>query len=93
VIEKFIIIIQTTMPKQTNAYFLSRKGLALSVSWANGGPAASDVMKFHEFFAGSEFAMRCSQSGFQAASLGAGSSHRDSFSQETIRTNEKRRPR
>jgi hypothetical protein len=92
VIEKSIIIIQTATPKQTNAYFLSRKGLALSVSWANGFPAASDVMKFLGFFAGSEFAMRSLQSGFQAASLGAGSSHRDSFSHETIRTNEKRRP-
>jgi hypothetical protein len=88
VIEKFIVIIRTATPKQTNAYFLSRKGLALSVSWANGGPAASEVMKFLGFFAGSEFAKQCSQ----AASLGAGSSHRDSFSHEAIRTNGKRRP-
>jgi hypothetical protein len=67
-------IIITVRPKQTNAYFLSRKGLALSVSWANGGPAASDVMKFHEFFAGSEFAMQSLQSGFRLQ-VGAGSSH------------------
>jgi hypothetical protein len=76
VIEKFIVIIPTAMPKQTNAYFLSRIGLALSVSWANGCPAASDAMKFLGFFAGSEFAVRSSRSGFQAASLGAGSSSR-----------------
>jgi hypothetical protein len=79
-------------PKQTNAYFLSRIGLALSVSWANGRMAARDVMKFHEFFAGSEFAMQSSQSEFQAASLGASSWRRDSFSHEPIRTNQKRRP-
>jgi hypothetical protein len=68
-------IIITVRPKQTNAYFLSRISLALSVSWANGFPAASEVMKFLGFFAGSEFAMQYSQSGFQAAGLGAGSSH------------------
>jgi hypothetical protein len=85
-------IIPVANLKQTNAYFLSRIGLALSVSWANGCPAAIDPMKFHEFFAGSEFAMRSLQSWFQAASLGEGSSHRDSFSHETVRINEKRRP-
>jgi hypothetical protein len=90
-----MLIIITPRSKQTNAYFLSRTGLALSVSWANGGPAALDVMKFHEFFAGSEFAMQSLQSGFQAAGLVQGlliaaASATNNSDQRS--DNEKRRP-
>jgi len=76
-----------TASKQTNAYFLSRIGLALFVSWANGCRAALAVMRFHEFSAGNEIATQVS--GCRSA---AKTSLRDSFGHQRILANEERRP-